>query len=153
MGLLSFILGNSGETSADKREKELLEREKKLLQEEVERLRTKEVRDLKKEVRQVRTEEIQHLDEHLQRIESGVRSNNDWPLEVMQRAIDLDGGLDGGRKKGLKAEEALRRAVREWNEKATLDTAITWREGYSKYAASTLYRFRQQLKKLQPKDN
>jgi hypothetical protein len=145
MGLLGFLSGKS------KKEQELEEKIAKLeaervarLEKEVEHLKQKEV----KKVEEAHTEEFRHLDNHHHNSESGLRRNNNWPPEVMLRAVNLDGGMEGGRKKGLPAEDSIRQAVDEWNEKVPMSKAIIWREGYAKHAASTLHRFRKELKKL-----
>jgi len=134
MNVFGFLFGNNGGAKV------------RQLEEEIERLKEKEVRGLKKEVREARSDELQHLDNHFHSQESGVRRNNDLPMEFMKRAVELDGGMEGGKKKGLSARDAIRQSFREWNEKALMNQGLVWRASYEQQAASTLFGWRKKIK-------
>jgi hypothetical protein len=134
MNVFGFLFGGNKETKVMQ------------LESEIERLKQREVRGLKKEIQEARSEELQHLDNHFHSQESGVRKNNDLPMEFMKRAVELDGGMEGGKKKGLSAKDAIRQSFREWNEKALMSQGLVWRASYEQQAASTLYSWRKKIK-------
>ena len=55
-----------------------------------------------------------------------IHTPNVIPTEVKRRAIELDGGLEGGKRKGLSAKEAFRQAINEWNRIAPKGQELVW---------------------------